>query len=117
MDRRSLRRSSADRRTQQRARIATPMWVNKYIGGFPHLAEILDVSAAGLLIRTIHEPSRQEEYCPLEVGVPGSQHRMWLWARSVRRWDNKQALRLVHAELFDRAYLAQLVRWQLEAAS
>ncbi len=115
MDRRRIRRNNADRRAQQRSPIATPMWVNKYIGGFPHLAEILDVSAGGMLIRTIHEPTKQEDYCPLELGVPGTQHRMWLWARNVRRWENKQALRLVHAELLDRAYLAQLVRWNLEA--
>ena len=100
-----------DRRQAARARLSVPFWVNKYIDGYPHLAELEDVSEDGILLRTTCEPSRQEDFCSLEVGVAGSPRRMWLWARNVRRVGNRQALRLVGTELFDRAYLKQLVRW------
>ena len=105
-----------DRRTSLRGSPNVRVWVNKYIEGYPHLAELIDVSATGLLLRTTVEPDVQPQSFTVEVGVPGTTHRLWLWARSVRRDARRQAVELVGIELLDRAYLQQLVRWSRAAA-
>jgi len=102
---------SFERRVSVRARLAKPLWLNKYIEGHPYLSELLDVSEDGLLIRVIREPLNQEDSFPLELGVPGTPHRMWLWARSVRRVGETQAVRVSYADMLERAQLRQLVRW------
>jgi hypothetical protein len=103
-----------DRRIAPRVRV--PLLCNKHLEGTPYLAEVMDLSEDGLLLRTTIEPERQPEHFTLEVGVPGNPQRLWLWARSVRRLGAMQAVRLVGVELFDRAVLAQLVRWHLVPA-
>jgi hypothetical protein len=100
-----------ERRVSLRARLAKPLWLNKYIEGHPYLAELIDLSEEGLLIHTIREPLNQEDSFPLELGVPGTAHRMWLWARSVRRVGATQAVRVSYADMLERAQLRQLVRW------
>jgi hypothetical protein len=106
-----------DRRTALRGSPNVQVWVNKYIDGYPYLAELVDVSGSGLLLRTTVEPDAQPDSFAVEVGVPGTTHRLWLWARSVRRdvSQRAQAVKLVGTELFDRAYLEQLVRWSRAA--
>ena len=105
-----------DRRVSPRARLGEQtLWLNKHIGGFPHMAELLEVSDGGMLIRTIREPSNRETTFTLELEIPGSHHRMWLWAELVRSEGNVQALRIVHADLLERAQLRQLVRWRAAA--
>lgn len=105
-----------DRRVSRRARLGDrTLWLNKYVAGYPCLAEVLEVSDEGLLIRTIREPSNREKGFTLEFEIPGSQHRMWLWAELVRSEGTLQALRITHADLLERAQLRQLVRWR-EAA-
>jgi hypothetical protein len=103
-----------DRRTAPRARV--PLLCNKHVEGTPYLAEVVDLSEDGLLLRTTIEPKNQAEHFTLEVGVPGNPQRLWLWARVVRRFGAMQAVKLVGVELFDRAVLAQLVRWHLSPA-
>jgi hypothetical protein len=105
-----------DRRSGLRGTPNVQVWVNKYIDGYPYLAELVDVSGTGLLLRTTLEPDAQPESFAVEVGVPGTSHRLWLWAKSVRREVGRQAVQLVGTELFDRAYLEQLVRWSRAAA-
>ena len=108
--------ANMERRTSLRGSPNVRVWVNKYIEGYPHLAELIDVSATGLLLRTTVEPDVQPQSFTVEVGVPGTTHRLWLWARSVRRDARRQAVELVGIELLDRAYLQQLVRWSRAAA-
>ena len=105
-----------ERRTSLRAKLGQSLWLNKYVEGFPHLAELIEVSDSGLLVRTIREPSNRETRFSLEIGIPGSAHRLWLWTELVRKSDNMQALRIVHADLLERAQLRQLVRWNSAAA-
>ncbi len=100
-----------ERRSSNRARLE-PLFCNKYIDGLPYLAEVVDLSEAGLLLRTTIEPEKQPECFSIELDVPGNPTRMWLWARTVRRERGLQAVELVGTELFDRASLAQLVRWR-----
>jgi len=105
-----------DRRTTLRARLGErSLLLNKYVDGYPHLAELLDVSESGMLIRTIREPWNHDSTFALELGIPGSAHRMWLWAEVVRRSGTLQAIRIVHADLLERAQLRQLVRWNAAA--
>jgi hypothetical protein len=104
-----------ERRVSLRAKLGQTLWLNKYLEGFPHLAELLEVSDSGLVIRTIREPSTRESTFALELGIPGSMHRIWLWTELVRKSDKIQALRIVHADLLERAQLRQLVRWNSAA--
>ena len=105
-----------ERRVSARARLGDrSLWLNKYVDGYPHLAEVVEVSESGLLIRTILEPSNREKAFTLEFEIPGSQHRMWLWGELVRSSGSIQAVRIHHADLLERAQLRQLVRWNAAA--
>jgi len=105
-----------DRRLSLRARLGgRALWLNKHVDGWPYLAEVVDVSETGLLLRTIQEPSNPQRAFTLEFEIPGSAHRMWLWAELVRTAGALQAVRLVHADLLERAQLRQLVRWNAAA--
>ena len=100
-----------NRREQSRALIATPIWLNKYIEGFPYVAELVDISADGMRIRTTLEPNVDVDSFSVELGVPGMANRIWLWAKRVRRDGKFEALKFMGTELLDRAYLTQLARW------
>jgi len=105
-----------DRRVSLRARVGgRALWLNKHVDGFPHLAEVVEVSESGMLIRTIREPSNRETRFTLELEIPGSSHRMWLWGELVRKSGALQAVRILHADLLERAQLRQLVRWNAAA--
>jgi hypothetical protein len=106
-----------ERRIETRARVLAPIWLNKHIGGFPYLAELMDISPEGLRIRTTLEPNVDVDSFCVELGIPGMANRIWLWARRVRRDGKYEALRLLGTELFDRAYLMQLTRWHAQARS
>jgi hypothetical protein len=104
-----------ERRRSSRARLE-PLFCNKYIDGMPYLAEVVDVSPTGILLRTTIEPVRQPDCFSgsfsIELDVPGNPIRLWLWGRTVRREGQYHAIELLGTELFDRASLAQLVRWR-----
>ena len=105
-----------NRRIAPRARLGErSLFLNKFVDGYPHLAELLEVSESGMLIRTIREPWNREGTFALELGIPGSAHRMWLWAELVRKSGSLQAVRIAHADLLERAQLRQLVRWNAAA--
>jgi hypothetical protein len=100
-----------DRRIAPRARLGNPLWLNKYVEGYPHLAKLVDLSEEGMLIQTFQEPSNGASTFALELGIPGNPHRLWIWTECVRRIGQLQALRVHYADLFERAQLRQLVRW------
>ncbi len=106
-----------NRREQSRAMIATPIWLNKYIEGFPYVAELVDISADGMRIRTTLEPNVDVDSFSVELGVPGMANRIWLWAKRVRRDGKFEALKFMGTELLDRAYLSQLARWHAQVRS
>jgi endonuclease/exonuclease/phosphatase family metal-dependent hydrolase len=106
-----------ERRVSTRARLmGRSLWLNKHVDGFPYLAEVVEVSENGMLLRTIREPSNPQRTFTLEFEIPGSSHRMWLWAELVRSSGSLQAVRIHHADLLERAQLRQLVRWNAAAA-
>jgi hypothetical protein len=94
-----------------RARLNNPFWLNKHVDGYPHLAELVELSEEGLLLRTLREPLNRWSTFALELGIPGSPQRLWVWTECVRRVGPFQALRVHYADLFERAQLRQLVRW------
>lgn len=102
---------TVERRTSRRARLE-PLFCNKHIAGTAYLAEVIDVAEDGLLLRTTIEPHAQPESFAIELDVPGNPTKLWLWCTSVRKDGNRQAVKLIGTELFDRACLAQLVRWR-----
>lgn len=101
-----------DRRRARRARLDGALYCNKHVGGQPYLAEIVDVAPDGLLLRTTVEPRNLDDHFAIELDVPGNPSKLWLWGRTVRREGDLQAIELVGTDLFDRACLAQLVRWR-----
>lgn len=101
----------AERRSSPRARLES-LYCNKHTDGMAYLAEIVDVSPRGLLLRTTLEPSSERASFAIELEVPGNPTKLWLWARTVRREGDLHAVELVGTELFDRACLEQLVRWR-----
>lgn len=107
-------KNPSDRRIETRAHVAMPIWLNKYIEGFPYVAELVDISADGMRIRTTLEPNVDVDSFSVELGVPGMSNRIWLWAKRVRREGKYEALKLMGTELFDRAYLTQLTRWHAQ---
>lgn len=109
--------AATNRRVQPRALVATPIWLNKYIEGFPYVAELIDISSEGMRIRTTLEPNVDVDSFSVELGVPGMSNRIWLWAKRVRRVGKVEALKFMGTELFDRAYLSQLARWHSQARS
>lgn len=96
-----------ERRTDGRARFSG-VFANKYIDGTPHVVELVDVSASGLMVRRILEPESATQTYPLEVAI-GSLT-LWAWTRRVWRRGNREALRIVSADAVDQARLRKLLR-------
>lgn len=99
----------AERRGEPRADLGQFLF-NKYIDGFPHVVELLDLSASGMLVRKVHEPDVPRAFYSIELGIPGTPERMWLWTRIAWTRDGVQALRFVGIDPADRARIAHLVR-------
>jgi hypothetical protein len=97
-----------ERRRANRARLGRVLF-NKYIDGYPHLAELVDLSSTGMLVRRINEPEHPRDFFPLEIGIPGTSERMWLWARRVWSNGNQEALRFVGIDPIDRARIGRIV--------
>ena len=97
-----------NRRVALRAPIGGLLF-NKYIDGFPHVAELLDLSEGGMRIRRIHEPEGASQCFAIEFEVPGTRKRIWLWTRQVWANAEQQALRFVGITGEDRAALAAIV--------
>ena len=96
-----------ERRTDERARFAG-IFANKYIDGTPHVVELLDVSPSGLQVRRILEPESATQTYPLELSIGGLT--LWAWTRRVWRRGNREALRIVSADMLDRARLRKFLR-------
>jgi hypothetical protein len=96
----------------RRSEPRTPMggaFANKYIDGMPHLVELLDASANGVLLRRIHEPELAErDTFALEMCV--DEFRFFAWARRVRKDDDKEAFQILAADPLDRARFQKSLR-------
>jgi hypothetical protein len=107
--RRQARRGSIDRRGGERAFFGG-LFMNKYIEGLPHLARVLDLSSGGMMVRKLLEPETAPKFFAIELGIPWTDERLWIWARCVREWSDRQALRFFGMGASDEARLAEIVR-------
>ena len=111
----------SDRRQSPRTRV--DLLFNKYIDGYPHVCRTIDVSASGLLLERVSEPSHAREFYPVEIGVldPASDgfDRLWVWAQQVWTEGDRQALRFVGLEEGDRRKLGRMLEraGKIEAAA
>jgi hypothetical protein len=85
-------------------------FANKFIDGLPYTVEVLDASPSGISIRRICEPETTDhETFALELCVDG-EHRLFAWARRVRRSGEQEAYRVLAADPVDRARLQRFLR-------
>jgi len=98
-----------DRRQNERAFFGG-LFMNKYIDGLPHLAKVLDLSPGGMMVRKILEPALAPKFFAIELGIPWTDERLWIWARCVREWGDRQAVRFMGMGSKDEARLAEIVR-------
>lgn len=96
-----------ERRSSQRTRL--DILLNKYIDGYPYTCCTVDISADGVLLRCISEPAAPHQSCALEFGLPGQARPIWVWATTVWKRGNTQALRFVSIDKKDRASLQKLI--------
>ena len=83
--------------------------MNKHIDGLPHLARVLDLSAGGMMVRKVLEPALSRSFFAVELGIPWTDERFWIWTRCVRDWGDLQALRFLGLRDEERARLAEIV--------
>jgi hypothetical protein len=99
---------AGERRFQARARFGG-LFVNKHVDGMAHLARVLDLSAGGMMVRKVLEPELGRTFFAVELGIPWTDERFWIWARCVRDWGDLQALRFVGLRDPERSRLAEIV--------
>jgi PilZ domain len=107
MSQRAFSRTS-DRRFEERARFQG-LFVNKHIDGLPHLARLLDLSAGGMMVRKVFEPELTRSFFSVELAIPWTDERFWIWARCVRETGDRQAIRFMGLRDEERARLAAVV--------
>ena len=97
--------------------------LNKYVGGFPYAVRLLDISETGARIRCLLEPDpppsgegAEPQRVALELEVPETGDRLWLWAREIWRNGKRQALAFSGLTPGDRAMLRALLAGATEAA-
>src|SRR5688572_31306284 len=89
--------------------------LNKYVGGFPYAVRLLDISETGARVRCLLEPEPtnaegdEAQRVALELEVPDTGDRLWLWAREIWRDGKRQALAFSGLTAGDRAMLRALL--------
>lgn len=90
-------------------RKAVDVFLNKFIGGYPHLCRAVDISAGGIQLVGFNEPETRMESFPLELRLPGDSQTFWLWARRVSARGRRQVLEFVNTNAEDAHRLARFV--------
>ena len=96
-----------ERRSSKRARV--DLLINKYIDGYPYACRAIDISKGGVMVERMREPKHDRKFYPVEIGVPGTNERIWAWTRQVRAEGRNQALRFVAMDPFDQLLLDQYI--------
>jgi len=91
------------------ARRPVDMIVNQYIDGYPYACRAQDISSGGILLRRPHEPLHTMKSYAVEIGVPGQEDRIWVWARVAWARGDRQALRFLGMGPADREMLDRLI--------
>jgi hypothetical protein len=106
---RRRRARGADRRGEERARFGG-LFINKHIEGLPYLAAVLDLSGGGMMVRKVSEPALGQSFFAVELGIPWTDERFWIWGKTVRDLGDRQAVRFLGMTQEERARLADIVR-------
>ncbi len=80
------------RNRRQSPRKQFDVFFNKYLDGHPYLCRAVDLSPDGMMAVTHVEPTVQNDSFPVEIRFPGEPSSLWLWARTVRREGERQAM-------------------------
>lgn len=88
--------------------------MNKHIDGLPYLAAVLDLSPGGMMVRKIAEPTLGRSFFAVELGIPWTDERFWIWSRCVREWGDRQAIRFSGLTAEETARLGELVHEVLQ---
>jgi hypothetical protein len=67
-----LASQSADNR-RAAARAQVDVLANRFLGGYPYLCQVKDISRNGLRLHRLHEPERNFRFVGLQFLVPGSE--------------------------------------------
>jgi hypothetical protein len=86
-------------------RTRVDLLANQYIDGVPHLADVLELSMTGALVRRVHAPDEDRAGYALEVAGEGRDP-IWLCASSVWRVGEFEAIRFVEMAAVDKLRLA-----------
>ncbi|MBL8612519.1 MAG: PilZ domain-containing protein [Myxococcales bacterium] len=85
------------------------IFCNKYIDGFPHAVELLDLSPNGIRVRTIREPAAKADgRFPVQILLPGRSQALWLWTKTLRRQGEEEVLGFVGIDGLERVRIARL---------
>jgi hypothetical protein len=104
---------SSERRIAPRARV--DLLVNQYIDGVPHVADVLELSMTGALVRRVGGPDADRAGYAVQLAGDDCDP-MWICAASVWRQGEFEALRFVEASLMDRLKLAAVLAEAKRAA-
>lgn len=101
---------NTERRSGKRVRV--DFMVNKFIDGYPYACRAVDISKGGMLVEKLVEPLHSRKAYPVEIGLPGTSDRIWVWARQVHTKGRRQALRFTSMDAFDQMVLTQYLLQQ-----
>lgn len=90
-------------------RKSVDVFLNKFIGGHPHLCRAVDISERGIKLVTYHEPRTHMRSFPLEIRLPGDSETFWLWARRISQEGRRQVLEFVSPTPADSHRLARFM--------
>jgi hypothetical protein len=62
-----------------------------------------------MMVRKVLEPAQSKRSFAVELGIPWTDERFWIWTRCVRDWGDLQALRFLGLAENERARLAEIV--------
>ena len=94
-----------NRRLETRAPV--DFFVNKYIDGYPYLCHAENMSWQGLLMSRTIEPAVDRPLLALEMGLPGVDRPIWVWAKPVWTAERQQAFRFMGLDEHDGDLLAR----------
>ncbi len=74
-------------------RVPLDIYLNKYIGGVPHLVRAADISQEGLSLSRLIEPQHEHKRVGLQFQLPGSEEIIYAEGEVVREWVQLDAAR------------------------
>jgi hypothetical protein len=98
------------RERRQTERRSFDVFFNKFLDGHPFLCRAVDLSRSGILCDVFLQPETRHDAFPLELELPGTGRRLWVWGHKVRRAGTREAIRFVSLHTEDRIALERYLR-------